>query len=203
MYTYSYFRERYIVFIINTIEMGKRFQFKKLLIYETDRVSKGVFVVQEVFRANMNRHPVSFVGVGGVCMDEYVIKQKIQTALSEPRAPEGLIQQVILRAKAVVMGVSAQKQLETATAEDVAGLVSCVLVGQLAAATQLPDGAQPEQLAQQLEQQPAIRAALHGGNLSQRLNSGELLRQITGQTSEAEPAEIEISTPKKVDPSMS
>ena len=176
---------------------------KNLLIYETDRVSKGVFVVQEVFRTNMNRHPVSFVGVGGVCMDEYVLKQKIQTALSEPRAPEGLIQQVILRAKAVVMGVSAQKQLETATTENVSGLVSRVLVGQLAAATQLPDGAQPEQLAQQLEQQPAIRAALHGGNLSQRLNSGELLRQITGQTSEAEPAEIEISTPKKVGPSMS
>jgi hypothetical protein len=114
-----------------------------------------------------------------------------------------LIQQVILRAKAVVMGVAAQKQLETATAENVSGLVSRVLVGQLAAATQLPDGAQPEQLAQQLEQQPAIRAALHGGNLSQRLNSGELLRQITGQTSEAEPAEIETSTPKKVGPSMS
>ena len=136
-------------------------------------------------------------------MEEYVIKQKIQMACIEPRAPEGLIQQVILRAKAVVMGVAAQKQLETATAENVSGLVSRVLVAQLAAATQLPDGAQPEQLAQQLEQQPAIRAALHGGNLSQRLSSGELLRQITGQTSEAEPAEIEISTPKKVGPSMS
>ena len=151
----------------------------------------------------MNQYPVSFVGVGGVCMDEYVIKQKIQMACVEPRAPEKLIQQVILRAKAVVMGVAAQKQLETATAENVSGLVSRVLVGQLAAVSELPKGAQPEQLAQQLEQQPAIRAALHGGNLSQRLNSGELLRQITGQTSEAEPAEIEISTPKKVDPSMS
>ena len=130
-------------------------------------------------------------------MDEYVIKQKIQMACFEPRAPEKLIQQVILRAKAVVMGVAAQKQLETATAENVSGLASRVLVGQLAAATQLPDGAQPEQLAQQLEQQPAIRAALHGGNLSQRLNSGELLRQITGQKPIAEPTAPEISTPPK------
>ena len=183
--------------------MGKRFQFKKLIDLRNRSCIQGVFVVKEVFRTNMNQYPVSFVGVGGVCMDEYVIKQKIQTALSEPHAPEGLIQQVILRAKAVVMGVAAQKQLETATAENVSGLVSRVLVGQLAAVSELPKGAQPEQLAQQLEQQPAIRAALHGGNLSQRLNSGELLRQITGQTSEAEPAEIEISIPKKVDPSMS
>ena len=191
------------MFIINTIEIGKRFQFKKVIDLRNRSCIQGVFVVQEVFKTNMNQHPVSFVGVGGVCMDEYVIKQKIQMACVEPRAPEKLIQQVILRAKAVVMGVAAQKQLETATAENVSGLVSRVLVGQLAAVSELPKGAQPEQLAQQLEQQPAIRAALHGGNLSQRLNSGELLRQITGQTSEAEPAELEISTPKKVDLSMS
>lgn len=72
-------------------------------------------------------------------MDEYVIKQKIQMACVEPRAPEKLIQQVILRAKAVVMGVAAQKQLETATAENVSGLVSRVLVGQLAAAEHRTD----------------------------------------------------------------
>jgi len=65
----------------------------------------------------MKQYPVSFFGVGGVCMDEYVIKQKIQMACFEPRAPEKLIQQVILHAKAVVMGVAAQKQLDTAPAE--------------------------------------------------------------------------------------
>ena len=37
-------------------------------------------------------------------MEEYVIKQKIQMACIEPRAPEGLIQQVILRAKAAAGG---------------------------------------------------------------------------------------------------
>ena len=151
----------------------------------------------------MNQYPVSFVGVGGVCMDEYVIKQKIQTALSEPHAPEGLIQQVILRAKAVVMGVAAQKQLETATAENVPGLASRVLVGQLAAATQLPDGAQPEQLASQLEQQPSFIAALRGGNVIQRLGNGELLQQLTGQKPIVEPTAPEISAPQKEGPSMS
>ena len=135
-------------------------------------------------------------------MDEYVIRQKIQMACIEPRAPEGLIQQVILRAKAVVMGAAAQKQLETAPAENVAGLVSRVLVGQLAAATQLPDGAQPEQLASQLEQQPSFIAALRGGNVIQRLGNGELLQQLTGQKPVVEPAEPEIITPKTEGPSM-
>ena len=135
-------------------------------------------------------------------MDEYVIKQKIQMASLEPRAPEGLIQQVILRARAVVMGVMAQKQMETAPAENIAGLASRVLVGQLAAATQLPEGTQPEQLARQLEQQPAFQAALRGGNVAQRLNSGELLQQITGQKPAAEPISPEISAPKKDGPVM-
>jgi hypothetical protein len=53
-----------------------------------------------------------------------------------------------------------------------------------------------------LEQQPAFRAALHGGNLSQRLNSGELLRQITGQTPEAELAEPEIPAHQNKGPAM-
>ena len=79
-------------------------------------------------------------------MDEYVIKQKIQMACIEPRAPEELIQQVILRAKAVAMGVAAHKQLESAPAGDVAGLASRVLIGQLASVSELPKDVQPEQL---------------------------------------------------------
>ena len=100
------------------------------------------------------------------------------------------------------MGVAAQKQLDTAPAENVAQLASRALIGQFAAVSELPKGTQPEQLAQQLEQQPTLQAALHGGNLSQRLNSGELLRQITSQTPETEQAEPEISTPKKEGPTM-
>ena len=76
-------------------------------------------------------------------MEEYVIKQKIQMACIEPQAPEGLIQQVILRAKAVTMGVAAQKQLDTAPAENVAQLASRALIGQLAAVSELPKPAQP------------------------------------------------------------
>lgn len=37
-------------------------------------------------------------------MDENVVKQKIQKAFSEPQAPEEVIQQVILRSRAIVMG---------------------------------------------------------------------------------------------------
>lgn len=123
-------------------------------------------------------------------------------ACFEPRAPEGLIQQVILRGRAVVMGVAAQKQLETATAENIAGLVSRAIVGQLAAVTQLPNGAQPEQLARQLEQQPAFIAALRGGNVAQRLGSGELLQQITGQKPAMERTIPEIPVPKNEGPAM-
>ena len=119
-------------------------------------------------------------------MDEYVMKQKIQKAYSEPRAPEELIEKVILRAKAVTMGVNAFKQLENAPAERVAALTSRVLIGQLAAVSELPKGAQPESLARKLEQESAFIAALRGGNITRRLNSGELMRQVIGREPEAE-----------------
>ena len=136
-------------------------------------------------------------------MDEYGIKQKIQTARFEPQAPEGLIQQVILRAKAVTMGVAAQKQLDTAPAENVAQLASRALIGQFAAVSELPKGTQPEQLARQLEQQPAFVAALQGGNVAQRLSSGELLQQITGQKPTTAQTAPETTIPKKDGPVMS
>ena len=135
-------------------------------------------------------------------MDEYVMKQKIQMACLEPRAPEELIRQVILRGKAVVMGVAAQKQLESASAEELGQLASRALIGQLAAVSELPEGAKPEQLANLLEQEPAFQAALRGGNVAQRLGNGELLQQLTGQKPMAEPTAPEISVPQKEGPSM-
>ena len=135
-------------------------------------------------------------------MDEYVLKQKIQIACFEPPAPEALIQQVSLRVQAVSMGVKAQKQLETAPAEKCGELASRALIGQLAVATELPKGTQPEQLAHQLEQELAFQAALHGGNIAQRLQSGELLQQITGQKPAAELTTPEISVPQKEGPAM-
>ena len=118
-------------------------------------------------------------------MDEYVIKQKVQAACYEPRAPEPLIQATVLRAQAVMMGVQAHKQLETAPAEKIGTLAARVLIGQLAEVSALPKGAQPEQLASQLEQHPAFAAALRGGNIARRLENGDLLRQIVGQQPQA------------------
>ena len=133
-------------------------------------------------------------------MDEYVMKQKIQAAYLEPRAPEELIQQTILRTQAVTMGVQAQKQLESASAEDLGQLASRALIGQLAAVSELPQGMPPEQLANLLEQEPAFAAALRGGNVARRLSSGELMQQVTGQA----PAQTtpQISPPKKEGPSL-
>lgn len=130
------------------------------------------------------------------------MKQKIQSACLEPRPSEELIQGVILRARAVAMGAAAQKLLETAPAQDMASLASRAVIGQLAAAAPLPRGTQPEQLARQLEQQPAFIAALRGGHVAQRLSSGELLRQITGSEPSLEPPSPGIPAPKKDTPTL-
>ena len=135
-------------------------------------------------------------------MDEYVTKQKIQTAYSEPRAPAELIQKVILRAQAVTMGVEAKKQLETAPAEKAGELASRVLIGQLAAVSELPKEAKPEALAQQLQREPAFQAALQGGNVAGRLASGELMQQIIGRTPAAEQTAPEIAVLQKEGPVM-
>ena len=135
-------------------------------------------------------------------MDEYVIKQKIQEAYIEPRAPEELIQQTILRAQAVTMGLNAQQQLETAPGEHVGHLASQVLIGQLAAVSELPKGVAPEQLAHQLAQEPAFRAALRGGNVAKRLDSGELMQQVAAQESVAAQDPPELSVPIKEGPVM-
>lgn len=135
-------------------------------------------------------------------MDEYVIKQKIQKACIEPQAPEELIQKMILRTQAVSMGVDAQKRLRTAPAEKLGELAAYVLIGQLAAVSELPKGAHPKHLAEQLEKQPAFLAALRGGNVVQRLNSGELLQQLTGQKPPIENAEPQISAPQKNGPAV-
>ena len=135
-------------------------------------------------------------------MDDYEVKQKIQHACFEPRAPEDLVQKVILRTQAVSMGVQAQKQLETAPAENVEELASRALIGQLAVVSELPSDAQPEQLARTLEQEPAFIAALHGGNVARRLSSGELIRQVVGQEIKAEEPAPQIENPIKKGPSL-
>ena len=135
-------------------------------------------------------------------MDEYVTKQKIQEAYSEPQAPEKLIQQTILRTQAVTMGVQAQKQLESASAEDLGQLASRALIGQLAAVSELPEGTEPEQLAHQLELEPSFQAALHGGHVARRLSSGELMQQAAAQKPAAEQEPPEISVPVKEGPIM-
>lgn len=135
-------------------------------------------------------------------MDDYVIQQKIQKSYAEPRAPEALIRSVILRAQAVSMGVQAHKQLETAPAEKVGELTSKVLVGQLAAVSKLPQGAEPEMLAQQLAQEPAFVSALRGGNVLTRLDRGELIQAITGRQPEPEKEAPELSAPQKEGPAL-
>jgi hypothetical protein len=123
------------------------------------------------------------------------MKQKIQDAYHEPRAPQELISSVILRAQAVTMGLQAQKQLETAPAEEIGTLAARALVGQLATVSALPSGMRPEQLAQQLQQEAAFTAALCGGNVLRRIQSGELMRQVANYQPKAQ-ASVEPPKPE-------
>jgi hypothetical protein len=135
-------------------------------------------------------------------MNENAVKEKVQKVYFEPRAPEELIQSVILRAKAVTMGLEAQKQLATAPAEKVGELASRALIGQLATLSELPKNAQPEQLAQQLQQEPAFMAALRGGHVARRIQSGELMQQVAGQTPAAKEEPPQIEAPVKELPKL-
>lgn len=135
-------------------------------------------------------------------MEEYMLKQKIQAAYSEPRAPERLVDAVILRAQAVTMGVQAKQQMATARGEDMGKLAARVLIGRLAEVSELPAGTKPEELAEQLEQEPAFRAALQGGNVARRLENGDLLRQITEPAPAAKPDEPELAVPQKEGPAL-
>ena len=128
-------------------------------------------------------------------MEDYRMKQKIQDAYHEPRAPQELISSVILRAQAVTMGLQAQKQLETAPAEEIGALAARALVGQLATVSALPSGMRPEQLAQQLQQEAAFTAALCGGNVLRRIQSGELMRQVANYQPKAQ-ASVEPPKPE-------
>ena len=141
-----------------------------------------------------NSRPVLFVL--RVTMEEYLLKQKIQEAYFEPRAPEELVSRVILQVQAVAMGAEAQKQLETASADRVASLAARALIGQLAMGSPLPPGAQPEELARQLQEEPAFTAALYGGNVLRRIQNGELIQQVTNPRSE-KIAEQKFSLEKK------
>ena len=133
-------------------------------------------------------------------MDDYVIKQKIQAAYSEPKAPEQLVEKVILRGQAITKGMEAQKQLKTAPAEEMAELAASVLIGQLAAVSELPQGAQPEGLARQLMAEEAFTAALRGGNVVGRLNNGELLRQLAAPKPSAQQDTPAVSAPQNQGP---
>ena len=135
-------------------------------------------------------------------MDEYVVKQKIQNACVEPRPPEDLIQQVIHRAEAVAMGVQAQKQLETAPAEQVSQLASRGIIGQLAAVSELPKDVAPEELARLLEQEPVFLAALRGGKVAARLSSGQLMQQIAAKQAETTENTLQQKEPKLEQPQI-
>lgn len=127
-------------------------------------------------------------------MEEMIIKQKIKEAVPEPKAPEALVEAVVLRVRAMEMGRQAQARLDTAPAQERGALAAMGLVGQLAQLGPLPQGAQPRDLARELEQSPAFLNALPGAELSRRLSSGELMRQVAENAARPQEPEAPAQT---------
>lgn len=135
-------------------------------------------------------------------MDEMKITQSIRDAYHEPRAPEPLVRSVILRAEAVTMGRQARQSLPTAQPEQQPELAARALVGQLAEVSALPEGSEPQLLAQQLSREKAFTRLLAGGDLPRRLESGELLRQLVGGQAQAAPEQPRKNAPENQGPSL-
>lgn len=119
-------------------------------------------------------------------MDEMKIAQTIQNAYNEPRAPEGLIRSVVLRAEAMTLGREARQQIARAPEAEQPELAARDILGQLAAVSPLPEGSDPRDLARQIAQSPEMVRAAEEGALPQRLADGSLLRQLAGEGAKPE-----------------
>lgn len=135
-------------------------------------------------------------------MDDVVMRQTIKKSFDEPCAPEELIQAVVARARAVTLGREAQVQLKTAPPEACRELICLGIVGQLAMRGPIPKDVPPRQLAQQLQHTPEMTRALQGGNLLQRLDSGELMRQLVKEVAEPEAQKSQPAAPEKQGPAL-
>ena len=100
----------------------------------------------------------------------------------------------------VELGASAMGGLLYICIFTVAFGFSRVLIGRLAAVSELPKGSQPERLAQQLEEDPNFASAMRGGNIVQKLHSGELIRQIVKEKSILDDPLSQIAVPAKESP---
>ena len=87
-------------------------------------------------------------------MNEITIKNRIEAAVEEQRAPEKLVEQTVLRAQGIVAGRSAEQRLEQEgerlPEDEVAYLTAAGVIGRLAFLRPLPEGGSLRQMTEQL-----------------------------------------------------
>ena len=138
-------------------------------------------------------------------MNEMTIKNRIEDAVGNQRAPEKLVKQTVLRVQGIVAGRSAEQRLEQEgerlLKEEVAYLTAAGLIGRLAISGPLPEGSSLQQMTEQLAASPKLNQRLNRpvGETLGRLRSGMLLKELGAQAPEREkpPAEkpMEMAPP--------
>lgn len=138
-------------------------------------------------------------------MNEMTIKNRIEDAVGNQRAPEKLVKQTVLRVQGIVAGRSAEQRLEQEgerlPKEEVAYLTAAGLIGRLAISGPLPEGSSLQQMTEQLAASPKLNQRLNRPveETLSRLRSGMLLKELGAQAPEREkpPAEkpMEMAPP--------
>lgn len=138
-------------------------------------------------------------------MDEMTVKNKIEAAMNEPRAPDALVEKTVRRARAITMGRRAEQRLEAEEGKlslhEQTELAARSMVGRLAAVTALPEQVTPETMAQQLSREPRFVQAVERGGVLSRIKSGELLNALLQEPKRSAPAP-QRSEPQRRGPSV-
>ena len=123
-------------------------------------------------------------------MNEMTIKNRIETAVESPNAPEKLVKQTILRVQGIVAGRNAEQRLEqeggSLSKDEVAHLTAAGLIGRLAISGPLPEGSSLQQMTEQLAASPRLQQRLNRPveETLGRLRSGMLLKEMGAQAPE-------------------
>jgi len=139
-------------------------------------------------------------------MDEINEKKKIAAAMNEPRAPEGLVENMVQRATAIERGRSAMQQLKDAGPElsekNKLLLGAAALIGRIATGN-WPENSRADDLTKQLYENSVFRKAadLPAATLAEKISDGSFLKSF--QQAHEQTKSKEKQTPSLKDPEKS
>ena len=121
-------------------------------------------------------------------MNEVTIKNRIEAAVGDRRAPEKLVDQTVLRAQGIAAGRSAEQRMEQEgnrlPKEEVAYLTAAGLIGRLAVSGPLPEGNSLRRMTEQLAASSGLQQRLNRPveEILGYLRSGMLFKELGAQT---------------------